>query len=241
MTTFSRVTKHPATEYFLLALITLFAAGLRLYQLGVWSFWGDEVFSIGVRDDGFLPSTTTGLIHWTIARLGTSEWSARIAPATIGWLSIPVLYFLFRSLLGTWAALIAVALLAVSPWHLYWSQNAQFYVLLLLFYTLALMFILIVLAYLALVVLLPFKRPAGLRWRNLALFFLPILGLALFFAGPYVRNWAGWLQAITRINTNPTWLLAGTVYYIGCQSSSSLHLVRFISWLAKNVPLCISV
>jgi hypothetical protein len=34
---------------------------------------------------------------------------------------------------------VAVLLLAVSPWHLYWSQNARFYTPLLLFYTLALL------------------------------------------------------------------------------------------------------
>jgi 4-amino-4-deoxy-L-arabinose transferase-like glycosyltransferase len=37
-----------------------------------------------------------------------------------------------------YVALLAVLLLAISPWHLYWSQNARFYTSLLLFYTLAL-------------------------------------------------------------------------------------------------------
>src|ERR1044072_1063224 len=53
-------------------------------------------------------------------------------------LSIPTLFFPVRRLLGDWVALISALLLAVSPWHIFWSQNARFYTSLLLFYTLAL-------------------------------------------------------------------------------------------------------
>jgi len=38
---------------------------------------------------------------------------------------------------GIRTALIAVSLLAVSPWHIFWSQNARFYTSLMLFYFLA--------------------------------------------------------------------------------------------------------
>ena len=31
----------------------LIAAALRFYKLGEWSFWQDEVFTIGGREDGF--------------------------------------------------------------------------------------------------------------------------------------------------------------------------------------------
>jgi mannosyltransferase len=66
-----------------------------------------------------------------------NEWSARLASALIGIISIPILYFSIRKIIGSGAALILSILLAVSPWHLFWSQNARFYSSLMLMYTLA--------------------------------------------------------------------------------------------------------
>jgi 4-amino-4-deoxy-L-arabinose transferase-like glycosyltransferase len=69
---------------------------------------------------------------------GVSEWSARLVSAIIGTLTIPILYFPARKMFSNQVALIALLLLAVSPWHIYWSQNARGYTSLMLFYTLAL-------------------------------------------------------------------------------------------------------
>jgi uncharacterized membrane protein len=69
---------------------------------------------------------------------GVSEWSARLASVMIGIISIPILFFPARRMFGEWVALLAVLLLAVSPWDIFWSQNARFYTSLLLFYTMAL-------------------------------------------------------------------------------------------------------
>ena len=132
-------------EFSLLAGITLVAALLRFYKLGDWSFWGDEIFSVGFKEDGFnysflRRSLAGSMIHLATTTLGTSEWSARLFPALIGMISIPILYFPIKRLFGAPVAILASGLLAVSPWHLYWSQNARFYSLLLLFYTLALLY-----------------------------------------------------------------------------------------------------
>jgi 4-amino-4-deoxy-L-arabinose transferase-like glycosyltransferase len=69
---------------------------------------------------------------------GVSEWSARLTSALIGILSIPILYVPVQRIFGVRAALIAMLLLAVSPWHIFWSQNARFYTALMLIYSLAL-------------------------------------------------------------------------------------------------------
>ncbi|MCB0189688.1 MAG: glycosyltransferase family 39 protein, partial [Caldilineaceae bacterium] len=71
--------------------------------------------------------------------LETNEWSARLPAALAGIAAIPLFYFPTRRIFGPWTALLAILLLALSPWHLYWSQNARFYTVLLLFYTLALL------------------------------------------------------------------------------------------------------
>jgi len=115
------------------------ALAARLFRLGQWSFWPDEVFSFGAKSDGFndgllLRSLATDLIKLAVQWLGPSEWSARLVPALIGALSVPLLYLLLRRGLSRPGALMAGALLAISPWHLYWSQNARFYTLLFLFF-----------------------------------------------------------------------------------------------------------
>lgn len=142
-------------QYVWLGLITLLAAALRFYKLGEWSFWIDEIFTINHAMAHF---STPELIvenipparNWIpVSVILTAQilnrWEihpldARLTAALIGIVTIPVLYFLVKKLFDTKVALIAVLLLALSTWHIEWSQNARFYTSLLLFYTLALFF-----------------------------------------------------------------------------------------------------
>lgn len=175
-----------AYEYLLLAAVSLFAASLRFYKLGEWSFWLDEVITV---------NASAYIADWPLTRLpiylvltratldlfGSGEWSARLAPALTGILTIPALYFPTRRLLGPAVALMAAALLAIAPWHLFWSQNARFYALLLLFYNLGMLLFLIGLRE---------KRPSYLlvaflflilavRERSTAFFFVPVIAAYL--------------------------------------------------------------
>lgn len=142
----------PWMQYVWLGLITLLAAALRFYKLGEWSFWFDEIFTINRASSQY--SDLYGLIRhlppaatWTppsfiftgfvMNALGTSEWSSRLVPAVIGIISIPIIYFPTKKEFGTAVGLISVLLLAVSPWHIEWSQNARFYSSLMVLYMLA--------------------------------------------------------------------------------------------------------
>jgi len=87
---------NPFSEWILLTSLTLLAALLRFTHLGTWSFWGDEVFSLSGYSDGFVQSTSVTLIHLTTYLLGENEWSARLVPAIVGTLSVPLLYFPIR-------------------------------------------------------------------------------------------------------------------------------------------------
>jgi mannosyltransferase len=112
---------------------------LRFYRLGEWSFWIDEVLTVN-RVVGGLSGVTRPSFHLigiALNLFGVSDWSARLVPSLIGAATLPILYFPTRRLFGPAAALLAMLLLAVSPWHLYWSQNARFYTMLLLFYSLS--------------------------------------------------------------------------------------------------------
>lgn len=150
---FSEWAGKPWMPYVGLGLITLLGAALRFYKLGAWSFWIDEIYTINHALAHFgTPQLILDHIppnrNWfpvsvilsagVLNLWGVSEWSARLASAAIGIVSIPILFFPTRKMFGTGAALIAMLLLAVAPWHLYWSQNARFYTALLLFYSLAL-------------------------------------------------------------------------------------------------------
>lgn len=244
---------QPLYQAILLGLVTLVAAALRLYMLGEWSFWGDEMITVKNAHQFSELSLmkrplSMMLIYTSLSYLGTSEWSTRLVPALAGILTIPILYVPIRKMFGPAVALLAGLLLAVSPWHLYWSQNARFYSMMLLLYTLALvtfyfgieedrpwylilslfflglatwerltalLLIPVLVAYLGLLAILPFEKPAGLRWRNVGLYFLPGLVPGLFLAWPYIREPERWLARFGWVNISPFWVLGGVVYYIG--------------------------
>lgn len=147
----------------LLLVISLLGAGLRLYDLTSPSVWGDELFS--VRDSISLRATfekswpkTFGYVFTSLGMraagarldeaspddaaqwrvLGIDHFAMRIGPCVVGIVSIPILGLVSRRMLGDRAALLAALLLAVSPWHVYWSQGARFYIQQFFFYSLAL-------------------------------------------------------------------------------------------------------
>jgi 4-amino-4-deoxy-L-arabinose transferase-like glycosyltransferase len=245
--------QHSSVIQALLISAIIVAAVLRVYKLGEWSFWGDEYITVGRASSLFdtgsnLPPASLFLTHVSIALGGTSEWTARLPAAVIGVLTIPALFYLVKKTFDPAVALVASLLLAISPWHLYWSQNARFYTALLLFYTLSLFFLylgiekdrprylvlslaFLVLAlqerlvaaflvptfigYVLLLKFLPFEKPAGLRTRNLLLLFGPgILGLIYFISGNSAIQ-VGWFNRFGLVNSNPLWILAGVVFYVG--------------------------
>jgi len=140
-----RFEQNRVFQLLLLLFVVFFAAALRLYKLGEWSFWGDEwitvgraltLFEEGLRRLSFSRVLTRGLLNL----FGVQEWAARLSAAVIGIASVPVLYLLVKRAFDRPVALVAALLLAISPWHIYWSQNARFYTSLLFFFTLSLFF-----------------------------------------------------------------------------------------------------
>ncbi len=130
------------------ALATLVGAWLRLHALEQPSFWVDEFFTIGRagRDPlgwrrwlGYLPTRLSLGLHgaelsqisiqnieaWR--SLGVTERGARLGPCWVGIATVPLVALLARRVVGGAAAGIAALLLAITPWHLYWSQMARFY------------------------------------------------------------------------------------------------------------------
>ncbi len=119
-------------DWMWVVVVTSIAAALRLVHLGTWSFWADEVFTL--RDARAFPSTLTmnplpyACVAACIRVFGVSEWSARLAPALVGIACAPLSHWAGRRLFSTWTGRAASILVALSPWHVFWSQNARHYV-----------------------------------------------------------------------------------------------------------------
>ena len=128
-------------QLILLTGITGFATLLRIYKLGAWSFWIDEVYNINYAKSLWthfsINQPSLMLISLFLRNTEINQFTARLIPALIGILTIPLLYFPIRKMFGNGVALFSVFLIAISPWHLHWSQNSRFYSALLLFYALS--------------------------------------------------------------------------------------------------------
>jgi len=134
-----------------IGVATALGAGLRLWGLDQWAFWVDEGHTWRdatmplTGEEGFLASDRVRYgVPFFLLRLllglgvvGYDEASVRLPFALIGVLTVPVMALCGRRLVGPWAAVVAAGLLAVNPWHVFWSQNARGYGLAMLMAVLA--------------------------------------------------------------------------------------------------------
>jgi uncharacterized membrane protein len=114
------------------------AAALRLYQLGVKSFWWDECFTytvaaslpLDVAWQAMIEDANKPPLYYLFMQLwrmlaGTSEYAFRFPSAAFGLLTVPIIYRLGRRLGGRAIGMIAALLLAVCPFHIWYSQDAR--------------------------------------------------------------------------------------------------------------------
>lgn len=139
---------------FLMVLVTTIAAVLRIYELGTESIWLDEATSV-VRAQTRLPKMVSylasrdvhpplyfAILHlWTRA-FGMSESSVRSISVLAGILAVPVIFGLASRLFDPETGLFSALLLAISQFHIEFSQEARSNALLMLL-TLFLMYSLI--------------------------------------------------------------------------------------------------
>jgi mannosyltransferase len=129
-----------ATRYALLAIV-LVAAALRLPTLGVQSLWFDEAATWGQVNDSFaeiIYRTSAdnypplyNILAWLLVQvLGDAEWVLRLPAALLAIANVPLLYLLGRRIAGPSVGLLAAALLALSAYHVWYSQEARMYSLL---------------------------------------------------------------------------------------------------------------
>jgi uncharacterized membrane protein len=124
-----------------LVLVIALGLALRLFRLDFQSLWLDEVLTVQnsafplsriVFDsevDRNFPPLHGMLVHVFLRLLGTSEIAVRLPSVLAGTISIPLLFGVARFWLGPAVALLTAALLAISPLHVWYSQEARPYAL----------------------------------------------------------------------------------------------------------------
>ena len=128
-------------ENYLLLLIVVFAAILRLYKIDFQSPWIDEIFTLYntgsdknfidiyrfLRDNDPHPPLYYFIVHFFYLIFENTSLIARLISVIFGLGGIVIFYHLVKELFNKNAALIAVVLLAVNYFHIYHSQEARMY------------------------------------------------------------------------------------------------------------------
>jgi mannosyltransferase len=131
-------------HYAALGTIVLVGAWLRLTALSRQSLWFDEI-DVVVRAQRpmhsvlhtFVASGENGPLYNLMLALwvrvaGVSEIAVRFPSAVAGVLALPLIYMLGRRLANPTLGLYAAGLLAISPYHVWYSQEAKMYGILVL-------------------------------------------------------------------------------------------------------------
>jgi mannosyltransferase len=132
---------RPAGHLLLIVAVLLLATALRFYQLDGQSLWADEgnsaalaLRSLGqiTRDAGhdIHPPLYYWLLHFWVRAVGSSEVGLRALSALVGVLVVALTYALGRRLRGQPTGLAAAFIAAMSPFQVYYSQEARMYILL---------------------------------------------------------------------------------------------------------------
>jgi mannosyltransferase len=131
-------------------LILGLALILRLVNLNQ-SFWLDEgcqmvmsakslAFQWFGRANDFQPPLYYFLTHYWL-QLGKSEWFLRLPSVFFGVATVYLVYLLGKKLFNEKLGLIAAFFLAIAPYHLYYSQEARMYSLLVFLATASMLFL----------------------------------------------------------------------------------------------------
>jgi mannosyltransferase len=135
-----------------MAVILLVAAFLRLYHLNFQSLWIEELGGtitsnpesdlLSINSEGRrLGSQAFFLfLHLCFKIFGYDQVTARVACAILGILSIPVLYLIGRELKNPQTGLVTALLGSVNFWHIYYSQEVNYYSMGFLFSALSYLF-----------------------------------------------------------------------------------------------------
>lgn len=186
--------------------LTAIGLMLRVFHLSHQSLWTDEILT-PLSSNGSLwrvvtqkeINTNIPPLYYVIAHfflpLGNKEWVLRLPSVLFGSASIPLFFLVVREWLGSRVALACAAMLTISPFHVWYSQESRPYALFLFLALLALRLLQLVL-----------KDP-GNRWKQIAfvlatasVFYCHTLGL------PFIVLLAAYAVLLTPPLTRRRWI-----------------------------------
>lgn len=136
-------------------IITLIGLLLRLFKLGYNDLWYDEAISIYITKIFFNFSVYSLLAHFDrplfysilyswIKLFGQSEFSIRFPALVFSTLTIPSIYILGKKMFNSKVGIVASAIIALSPFQIWYAQEARHYSTVLLFGTVSTYFLVMV-------------------------------------------------------------------------------------------------
>jgi mannosyltransferase len=131
--------------------LTLIGLFLRFYQITFNSIWLDEAATYAFSKPSFLEIwsiTASGevnppLFHWIehiMLYFGNNEFILRFVPAILGTFTIPLFFLAGKEFLDKNCGIIIAALITISPFHIFYSQEARAYSTMLFFISIAIIF-----------------------------------------------------------------------------------------------------
>jgi mannosyltransferase len=128
------------SDQHLLYFSILLGAFLRFYRLGSQSIWGDEALTLqsytvgsslaqllsSIWHKAFHPPLYFVIAHYWY-QLGQSEIMLRFPSAVFGVAAIPMMYLITRRFFRVGAPGISALVVALSPFHVWYSQEARMY------------------------------------------------------------------------------------------------------------------
>jgi hypothetical protein len=131
-------------EWFLVLAFTALAFLLRRVGLGTQSLWFDEADlidragqDVGTIIGTFLKPGENGplytlFMHFWLEFAATSEMAVRTPSLIAGTAAIPFMFLVGKTLCNRWVGLTAAFILTISPYNIWYSQDAKMYPLALL-------------------------------------------------------------------------------------------------------------
>ena len=133
-------------RFIVLSLLVIFilcvATAVRIYRLDRQSFWLDEAYTAQKADlsateiienfqkeDSNPPTYLIAIKVWKQI-FPQSNFSLRMSSCIFGILSILMAYLFIREISGKKTAILVAALMAVSPYHLWYSHELRMYTML---------------------------------------------------------------------------------------------------------------
>lgn len=125
-------------NFIILSILTTFAFLLRLYHLGYHDFWYDEIITLDhIHHFNFIKSWNPPLYYAIIAGwvkiFGFSEVSLRFPSLLFSVACVPIIFLLGKELFNKSVGLYASAIMALSPFQLWYAQEARPYAVMLFF------------------------------------------------------------------------------------------------------------